>query len=85
MQTELCYMLNFMLHESTYMPVGKSGRIVIEIDPNLKQELYESLNRDDSSLKKWFLDHVDNYLSGRAQFAIDFELEKDLSSEGLNR
>ena len=37
------------------MPVGKSGRIVIEIDPELKQELYLSLGQDESNLKNWFL------------------------------
>ena len=55
------------------MPVGKSGRIVIEIDPELKQELYQSLGNEDSSLKEWFLNHVQGYLSGKSQVAINFE------------
>ncbi|MDB9824396.1 hypothetical protein OAC23_00175 [bacterium] len=55
------------------MPVGKSGRIVIEIDPGLKQELYQSLGNEDSSLKEWFLNHVKGYLSGKSQVAINFE------------
>ena len=55
------------------MPVGKSGRIVIEIDPELKQELYQSLGNEDSSLKEWFLTHVQGYLSGKSQVAINFE------------
>jgi len=53
------------------MPVGKSGRIVIEIDPSLKQELYHSLGKDDSNLKQWFLEQVDGYLSGRSQMPIN--------------
>jgi|TARA_B110000908_G_C10069618_1_gene364481 hypothetical protein len=55
------------------MPVGKSGRIVIEIDPILKQELYQSLGKEDSSLKEWFLSNVQGYLSGKTQMPIDFE------------
>ena len=62
------------------MPVGKSGRIVIEIDPILKQELYQSLGKEDSSLKEWFLSNVQGYLSGKTQMPIDFESD-DLSEK----
>jgi len=55
------------------MPVGKSVRIVIEIDPVLKQELYQSLGKEDSSLKEWFLNHVQGYLSGKSQVPMNFE------------
>ncbi len=55
------------------MPVGKSGRIVIEIDPELKQELYQSLGKEDSSLKEWFLNNVEGYLSGKSQMPMDLE------------
>tara|TARA_B110000503_G_C6995127_1_gene349078 strand:+ start:325 stop:528 length:204 start_codon:yes stop_codon:yes gene_type:complete len=54
------------------MPVGKSGRIVIEIDPELKQELYQSLGKDESNLKGWFLEQVNGYLSGKSQMPIQF-------------
>ena len=57
------------------MPVGKSGRIVIEIDPTLKQELYQSLGKDDSNLKQWFLEQVDGYLAGKSQMPINFSAE----------
>ncbi len=53
------------------MPVGKSGRIVIEIDPNLKQELYQSLKHDDYCLKDWFLKNVEDYLAGKVQLQLD--------------
>ena len=53
------------------MPVGKSGRIVIEIDPALKQTLYESLREDDSCMKDWFLRNVDDYLAGKDQLQLD--------------
>ena len=37
------------------MSVGKSGRIVIEIDPLLKQEIHKLLKSKGLTLKEWFL------------------------------
>ena len=54
------------------MPVGKSGRIVIEIDPILKQELYKSLGSENSNLRSWFLDNVDKYLAEKSQPPMNF-------------
>lgn len=54
------------------MPVGKSGRIVIEIDPVLKQELYKSLGSENSNLRSWFLDNVDKYLAEKSQLPMNF-------------
>lgn len=54
------------------MGIGTSGRIVIEIQPDLKQELYEALAQDNKSLKKWFLEHVDEYLAAdRPQMKLE--------------
>ena len=53
------------------MPVGKSGRIVIEIDPALKQALYESIKEDDSCMKDWFLRNVEDYLADKAGLQLD--------------
>ena len=66
------------------MPVGKSGRIVIEIDPALKQELYQSLGEEDSSLKEWFLSNVQGYLSGKTQMPIDFEADDLFEKTGVS-
>ena len=65
------------------MPVGKSGRIVIEIDPELKQALYQSLGKDESNLKEWFLGQVNIYLSGKSQSVFNFELDKPKSRSGV--
>ena len=67
------------------MPIGKSGRIVIEIDPELKQELYQSLGKDESNLKGWFLEQVNGYLSGKSQMPIQFPSKSshDLSEVSL--
>ena len=66
------------------MPVGKSGRIVIEIDPALKQTLYESLKEDDSCMKDWFLRNVENYLADKAGLQLDLlNLENTGSNNAL--
>ena len=44
------------------MSIGSSGRIVIEVDPDLKRELYATLVRDGSTLKEWFLRNAQSYL-----------------------
>ena len=65
------------------MPVGKSGRIVIEIDPELKQALYQSLGKDESNLKEWFLGQVNVYLSGKSQTVFNFKLDKPTARSGV--
>ena len=56
------------------MPIGRSGRIVIEIDPNLKQELYAALAEDGVSLKHWFLENVEARLKDGGQLALDLKV-----------
>jgi len=46
---------------------GKSGRIVLEIDPSLKSELYEALQEERLTLKEWFLRQTRSYLAQKAQ------------------
>jgi hypothetical protein len=46
---------------------GKSGRIVLEIDPVLKSDLYEALQEEGITLKEWFLRHTGSYLANKAQ------------------
>jgi hypothetical protein len=56
------------------MAVGQSGRIVIEIDPEQKQELYAALEADGLSLKRWFLQRVDEYLQDHGQLSLGLML-----------
>jgi len=60
------YMLHVyvMLH---HMARGESGRIVLEIDPAEKQELYDAVTRDGMTLKDWFLRRATEYLRERGQ------------------
>ena len=49
------------------MPKGNSGRIVIEVPPDLKGELYRALAADNSTLKDWFLTTAKRYIADREQ------------------
>lgn len=52
------------------MAVGASGRVVVEIDPKLKKELYIALAKEGLNLKDWFLKNVDNFLDDRTQLKL---------------
>lgn len=43
------------------MAQGKSGRVVIEVDPALKRELYAALAKSGSTLKDWFVRSAEDY------------------------
>ena len=45
------------------MSIGQSGRIVVEIDPELKKQLYSVLAMEGTSLKEWFLSNVTTYVN----------------------
>ena len=64
------------------MSVGTSGRIVLEIDPVQKQELYQALKKDDLNMKKWFLQQVETYLKDQDQMSLDFDSHTDQKSQG---
>lgn len=52
------------------MPIGDSGRIVLEIDPGEKQTLYAALAKDGLTLKDWFLRNVGTYLNEGGQLSL---------------
>lgn len=45
------------------MSIGNSGRIVIEVEPEFKRNLYSTLAREGLSLKEWFLREAEAYVS----------------------
>src|SRR3989344_703623 len=62
-----------MLHDYVmlyYMARGESGRIVLEIDPSQKDDLYSALTKDGLTLKDWFLRQAAQYLSNRDQMPL---------------
>ena len=44
------------------MPVGDSGRIVVELDPQLKTKLHAAIKADGSNLKEWLVTRAEEYL-----------------------
>lgn len=53
------------------MSVGTSGRIVIEVEPEVKRQLYASLARDGLTLKNWFLREAQSYLTAHSQLKLE--------------
>jgi hypothetical protein len=49
------------------MPKGSSGRVVVEVDPDLKRRLYSALAIESSTLKDWFIDAAKQYVAEREQ------------------
>jgi hypothetical protein len=56
------------------MARGNSGRIVLEIDPSMKLELYSLLAREGMTLKDWFLSQAERYIEQRSsQVQLTFD------------
>lgn len=49
------------------MPKGKSGRLVVEIDPTLKRRLYSALAIENLTLKQWFIKTAEQYVDEQEQ------------------
>jgi hypothetical protein len=49
------------------MARGGSGRIVLEIEPSEKEQLYAAVIKDGLTLKDWFLRKASEYLRERNQ------------------
>lgn len=49
------------------MARGESGRIVLEIDPEQKEQLYAAVTKEGMTLKDWFLRKASEYLQERSQ------------------
>lgn len=56
------------------MARGNSGRIVLEIDPKIKNKLYETLVKQNITLKGWFLLQCESYLSDSIQLKLFSEV-----------
>jgi hypothetical protein len=55
------------------MAVGESGRIVIDVDPDVKRRLYSALALSGSTLKDWFLKSAQRFCEERAQPSLVFQ------------
>jgi hypothetical protein len=66
-----------MLHGWKLMSVGKSGRIVLEVEPELKQRLYSALALEQKTLKEWFILTANEHIRSRQQPSIFESLERE--------
>lgn len=55
------------------MSIGTSGRIVIEVDPQLKRELHSAVLRHGLTLKSWFLSCATSYLEAEGQMTLPLQ------------
>lgn len=60
------------------MSIGSSGRIVIEIEPDVKRQLYSVLARDGLTLKDWFLREARIYLENPNQLQLELS-QRDIA------
>lgn len=58
------------------MGIGSSGRIVLEIEPELKKELYSTLAMDSMNMKQWFLKQVSLYLECHDQLQLELTVDE---------
>ncbi len=65
------------------MSIGNSGRIVIEVEPNLKRELYAVLSMDGKTLKDWFISQAVSFVESR-QLPLQFD-EKTSAAKQMMR
>lgn len=60
------------------MAKGDSGRVVLEIDPDLKRKLYAVLALEQKTLKEWFIESSSSYVKKRLKVELDsFGSEKE--------
>lgn len=70
----LCY-IGVLCDIGLQMSIGTSGRIVIEVDPELKQELHTTLRSEGTNLKAWFLQQADSFLAEKGQLRLTLVAE----------
>lgn len=57
------------------MAKGDSGRIVLEVDPKLKKELYAILALEQLTLKEWFILNAEAHISEKKAGLLEIFLK----------
>lgn len=52
------------------MAKGESGRIVLEVNPELKRQLYSVLALEQKTLKDWFVKQAGEYVTAKKDFLL---------------
>ncbi|MBI6848234.1 hypothetical protein BTW15_12445 [Pseudomonas syringae pv. tomato] len=63
------------------MAIGTSGRLVIEVDPDFKKDLYTILDTDGLTLKEWFLRAAREYINKRGDQNIPHDDTEHLGNQ----
>lgn len=63
------------------MPRGESGRIVVEIDPEMKRRLYAALALSGSTLKDWFIRNASSFCDESAQPSLFGTVNRELAKD----
>ncbi len=61
------------------MSRGKSGRVVVDIEPSLKARLYSELAKRELTMKEWFIENAEQLLSEGEGQPLFWEHSKDKS------
>ena len=65
------------------MPRSSSGRILIEVEPELKNDLYDALKEQNLTVKDWFIEQAQQAVSAHIQpslFVEESSMEKVVKS-----
>ncbi|RXK89562.1 hypothetical protein EST62_00005 [Chlorobaculum sp. 24CR] len=52
------------------MARGKSGRVVLEIDPELKRQLYAKLENKQQTMREWFIQEATELVYGEKSSSL---------------
>lgn len=63
------------------MARGKSGRVVLEIDPELKQQIYYALESRQQTMKEWFVSEANALIYGNKQQSLFDKFDKKQNKE----
>ena len=65
------------------MAHGASGRIVIDLDPKFKEELYDTLKSKGVSMKQWFLAQAESLCDEHRQPTLSLVAETPPTQRGF--
>jgi LEA14-like dessication related protein len=64
------------------MSIGSSGRVVIEIEPEMKRALHLALRQNGSNMKEWFVQQAEAFLKEAERGSVAVESLPDTDRKG---
>ena len=65
------------------MARGKSGRVVLEIDPDLKRKIYATLESKQETMKEWFVKEAENLVYNENRNTKEVKSKKNRSRKSV--